>query len=282
LQKGVDLPKRELVGQQRKAKEKPKGTPPESSQPSALAEMAAARNMKEADLMSAYRSSLEVYGGTVEDRVGKEFRPWLHRFAQVVAADTPRVDAWEELKFKCDVPLLLRDLYLFTYPEDAEHAKKKTAADVLKDSCRYLKDELDKLIEKYGTLHKHTSELFADPKLKLLAVLSKEISALFSEPMNLMDTAQQELKILREWAEKMASLKTEANDVYLYSMAARLRESTGEYHMPELTFLVEASLAAHGEADEEALNYKSLERRVQRYADRINPPRHERSAGKKK
>ncbi len=237
--------------------------------------------MSEAALMSAFLSSLEVYGERVEDRIGKEFRPWLLKFAKVIAADKPRFNAWEKLKLKCDAMLLMRDLYLFTYPDDAQHAKTKTTADVLKDSCRYLKEELDKLIEKYGTLYKHTSELFADPKVKLLAVLSKEISALFSEPMNLMDTAQQELKIMREWAEKMGSLKTEANDLYLYSMAARLRESTGEYHMTELATLVEAALAAHGGADEEALDHDSLERRVQRYIDRMNLPRHERGAGKK-
>jgi hypothetical protein len=275
------LAKRESVSQEKKVKRKPKGAPPENSQPSALAEMAAARNMTEADLMSAYQLSLKVHGGTVEERIGKEFLPWLLKFAKVIAEDKDRAEAWKELKFKCDVQLLLRDLYLFTYPADAQHAKKNTAADVLKGSCRFLKEELDKVIRKYGTLHKHTSKLFADPKLKLLAVLSKETSSLFSEPINLMDTAQKELKIMREWAEKMASLKTNAKDVYLYSMATRLRESTGEYHMPELTTLTEAALAAHGGTDEEPLDHDNLERRVQRYVERMNLPRRERSAEKK-
>lgn len=274
------MPKRESVGQQKKAKGKPKGAPPKTPQSSALADIALATDVSEAERMSEYQSSLELYGERVEDRIGKEFRPWLLKFAEVIAANKTRTAAWEELKFKCDIQLLLRDLYLFTYPEDAEHAEKKTTADVLKDSCRFLKDELDKLIRRYGTLHKHTSKLFVDPKLKLLAVLSKETSALFSEPTNLMDTAQQELKIIRKWAEKMASLKTDAKDVYLYSMATRLRESTGEYHMQEVTTLAEAALAAHGRADEE-LDHDNLERRVQRYADRMNLPLHERSAEKK-
>lgn len=277
-----DLPKRESVGKQQDAKRNPKEAPPENSHPSALAEMATARNMSEAKLMSEYLSSLKVYGRTVEDSVGKEFLPWLIRFGQVVAADKPRFDAWQKLlKLKCDVLALMRDLFLFTHPEDAQHAKTKTTPDVLKDSCRFLKEELDKLIPKYGTLHKHTSKLFADPKLKLLSVLSKETSVLFSEPTNLMDTAQQELNIMRDWAGKMASLKTGAKDFYLYSMAVRLRQSTGEYHMLDLTALIEAALAAHGGTDEEVLDHDNLERRVQRYADRMNLPRHERGTSKK-
>lgn len=94
---------------------------PQESLPSAPAELVADRGMSEAEWMSEYVSSLKVYGETVEDRISKEFRPWMLKFAQVVAADTPRLDAWEKLKVKCDVLLLLGDLYLFTYPEDAQH-----------------------------------------------------------------------------------------------------------------------------------------------------------------
>src|ERR1035437_506 len=143
--------------------------------------MAAARGMTEAELMSAYLSSLEAHGERVEDRVGKEFRAWLFKFAKVVAADDSRTEAWQELKSRCDVLLLLQDLYLFTYPEDAQDAEKKTTADVLKDSCRFLKEELDKLIQRYDTLYKDTSELVRDPKLKLPEVLSSEISTLFKD-----------------------------------------------------------------------------------------------------
>jgi hypothetical protein len=204
------LPKRKSVGQHEQA-----NVEPEHSRPSALAEMAVARGRTEDELMSGYLSSLEVHGERVEDRVGKEFRPWLFKFGKVVVADENRTEAWKELESRCDVLLLLQDLYLFTYPEDSEHAAKKTTADVLKDSFRFLKEELDKLIPRYGTLHKNTSELFADPKLKLLGELSSEISTLFKEPIAFLQTAQQELKGMRNWAEKMASLKTEANDLYL-------------------------------------------------------------------
>ena len=53
-------------------------------------------------------------------------------------------------------------------------------------------------------------------------------------------------------------------------MAARVRESTGKYHFNYLTTLVESALAAHGEADKDALDVKTLERRVQRYMKRMN------------
>ena len=259
------MPKPKSLGQREQTK-----APSEPSKSSALAEQAAARGFTETELIANYLSSLKLHGERVEDRVGKEFQAWLFEFAKVVAANKSRTDAWQELKSRCDVLLLLQDLYLFTYPEDSEHAAKKTTADVLKDSCRFLKEELDKLIPRYGTLHKDTSELFADPKLRLLGVLSGEINTLFEEPITLLQTAQQELKVMRNWAEKMGSLKTEANDAYLYSLATRVRKSTGEYHFPELTTLVEAALAAHGEADEEALDHETLERRVQRYIKRMN------------
>ncbi len=273
------MPKRESVGRKKKAKVKPKGAPPESSQPSALATLAAAHGISEADWMSAYQSSLKMYGQTVEDRVGEEFRPWLLKLANVIEADEHRFDALQKLMSKCDVLLLMPDLYLFTYPEESQRAKKRTAADAFKDSCRYLK-ELDKLVPRYATLHKRTSKVFARRKLKLLrVVLSKEVSALFSEPATFIDIAQQQLKGMRQWAGKMASLKTDINDVYLWLMAARLRESTGEYHMTELATLVEVALAAHGEQDK--ADEDMLKQRVQRYAKRMNIPRHKSGAAKK-
>ena len=52
----------------------------------------------------------------------------------------------------------VKELYLFTYTG-------KTSANVLQEACRFLKEELDKLLPKYGKLHKKTSTLFDHPKL---------------------------------------------------------------------------------------------------------------------
>jgi hypothetical protein len=244
-----------------------------------LADLAEARGMSKADLRSAYLSGLEVYGERVENRI-EEFIPWLKRFQMEVAGDDTRTrfDAWQKLKLKCDFLLLVRNLYLFTYPKDAQHAKKKTTADVQKDSCRFLKEVLDKLIPRYATLHKRTSKLCADPKLKLVSVLSEEASALFSELLNLTN----KLKNMRRWAAKMASLKTDARDIYLYSMAVSLRESTGEYQMSDLQTLIEAALAAHGQPHKDVVDAENLKRHVQRFVKRMNLPRYESGAGKKK
>ena len=105
---------------------------------------------------------------------------------------------------------------------------------MLRDSCHFLKVDLDGLIQTYSTLHKDTAELFADAKLKPLFVLSDERRALFSQPLNYMGLVLREFEIMRKWAAKMGSLQTNAKDFYLYSMVTRLRESTGEYHMDEL------------------------------------------------
>jgi hypothetical protein len=261
--KELALPKRKSVGQHEEAK----GVS-ESSKPLVLAELAAARGITETELMADYMSSLKLHGEIVEESIGKEFPPWLRKFTEVVASNESRFKAWQELNAKCDVPWLLITLYLFTYRQVSQQAEKKTAAEVFRDSCRFFKEELDRLIQRYSTLHEDTSELFADAKLKPLFLLSDERSALFRQPLNFMGLVLRELKTVRNWAQKMGSLKTEANDLYLYSMARRVREATGEYHFPEITTLVEAALAAHGGIDKEALDHKTLERRVQRFIKR--------------
>jgi len=247
---------------------------PEVSRSRPLAEMAASRGITETALLADYRSSLRAHGETAEDRLHKEFGVWLVKFAQAVDSNESRTQAWQELKSKCDVLLLLQDLYLFTYPG-------KIVPDVLKDACRFLKKELDRLIPRYSTLYKHTSDLFTHANLRLLGELSDAVSVLFKEPMHLIATAQRELDVIRMWAEKMGSYKTEAHDFHLYSMATRVRKATGEYHFSELTTLTEAALAAHGAPDEEALDQWTLERRVQRYVTRMNLPRRQAATGKK-
>ncbi len=136
-----------------------------------------------------------------------------------------------------------------------------------------MKNELDKLINTQGTFYKNASALFNAPKLKLLQSLSRTINTVFDEPLKLMEAAHQELKLIRSWAERLGSLKSEAKDFYLYSMATRVRETTGEYRFPELTTLAEAALAAHGGADEEPLDEEALRKRVQRYITRMGLPR---------
>ena len=264
------MPKRKLVTQPAQTK-----ASSEHSKPTVLAGQAAARGITETELVEDYLSSLKAHGETVEESAGKEFQPWLRKFTEVVASDKNRTKAWQKLEAKCDVPLLLINLYFFAYTQVSQQAEKKTAADVFKDSCRFLKEELDKLIQRYSTLHNDTSELFAGAKLKPLFLLSDERSKLFRQPLDYMGLVLRELKTMRNWAEKMGSLKTDANDLYLYSIARRVREATGEYHFSEITTLVEAALAAHGGIDKETLDHKTLERRVQRFIKRMNVRRNE-------
>lgn len=233
------MPNRKSVDQAEEAKvnkpEETNGGAP-NSPVSPMAELARDRGITIADLRSAYRSSLAV----------------------------------PDIKTKCDALLLLTDLYLFTYPDRSEHGKKKTAADAIKNSYRVLKQELDKLIPRYGTLLKNTSELCSDPKLKILNILINDLNEILNEPMALLKTAQKELQLVRDWAGQMGSLKTKAKHFYLYSMATRLHKSTGKYYYGELTTLTDAALAAHGGTDNDALDQKTLEREVQRYINRMN------------
>ncbi len=87
------------------------------SQPLTVPEMAASSDSREEEVVLAhYLPSLQVHGERVEDRIDKEFAPWLVHFAEEVAGDDFRAKAWEKLKSSCDVMKLLYDLYLFTYP----------------------------------------------------------------------------------------------------------------------------------------------------------------------
>ena len=240
---------------------------PEVPRPQTLEQWVASHSIAEPNNLAQFFSSLKVHGEPAEDRLDKEFLPWLVKFVRALDKYEIRIQAWEELKSRCDVLWLLKDLYLFTYPG-------RTTPDVWKGACRFLKDKLDNLIPRYGTLHKHTSDLFNDPKLRFLGVLNKEMSVFFKEPMNLIATAQKELEVVRNWAEKMGSYKTDAHDLHFYAMATSIRAATGEYHFSELTTLIEAALAAHGAEGEEPFDEKTLERRVQRYAKRMNLDRH--------
>jgi hypothetical protein len=117
------------------------------SRPSTLAEIAASRGMSEATLYADILSSFEAHGESPESKLGKEFRAWLMRFALALYDDDIRPQAWDELKSKCNVLILLKELYLFTH-------SGKTSADVIQNACGFLKEKLDKLLSNYKKLQK--------------------------------------------------------------------------------------------------------------------------------
>ena len=227
-----------------------------------LAEWVASHSTADPNHLAEYLSSMKAHGERAEDRFTEQFSGWLVKFALAVDKNSIRTQAWEKLKSKCDVLLLLQHLYLFTY-------FGKTSADVLQDAFRFLKAGIDGLIPKYSKTCKDTSELFDDPKLGLITVLSKQIRPLFEEPMRLLRIAEQELLAMRQWAEQMGSHKTDAHDLDLYAMATSVRAATGQYHFPELAKLIEAARIAHGGRDE-PVDEGVMKRRVERYAKRMN------------
>jgi hypothetical protein len=245
-------------------KRKAEGTKAEAYVPrrQSAAELAASRGISEAALLAEFRASLEVHGERAEDKLPKEFSPWLVKFAQAVDGNKARKDAWQELKSKCDVVFVLQHLYLFTYPG-------KTTSDVLQDACRFLKDELDKLLPKFSAVSEATSALFADPKLRLLSVLSEAVPQVFAQPIRSIAMAEEAIEATRRWAETMGSYKTEAHDLHLYAMATSVRAATGKYHFPELATLIEAARASSG-AEDETFDEGNMKRRVHRYAKRMN------------
>lgn len=191
--------------------------------------------------LRAIESFFKAHDKRAEDKVKEEFPAWFQRFA--VAATEKGSGArlaWDEVKSKCDVLLLMYDLYLFTYLGKA--ALGKTSPDIIQDAFRLLTNELD-----------------------------KEASAVFCEPMQLFNTAKLELKGLRAYAAKMGSYKTEAHDYYLYSMAKMLDAATGDYHLEELASLIEAAKVAHG-CKHDILSVGTLKRRIYRYIKRMNLP----------
>src|ERR1700677_538036 len=94
----------------------------------------------------------------------------------------------------------VKELYLFTYTG-------KTSANVLQEACRFLKEELDKLLPKYGKLHKKTSTLFDRPKLRLLTVMSKSLSQIFEEQKCSLAMVEQKLELIRAFAEPNGSTR---------------------------------------------------------------------------
>ena len=235
---------------------------PEAPRPQTLTEWVASHRVADPRLVAEFSSSLEVHGERAEDRIPKEFLPWLRRFAKAVEKEEFRIQAWDALKSKCDALLLLSNLYLFTYPG-------KTTPDVLQDACRFLKEGLDGLLPRYSRIYEDTSALLNHPKLRLLTVLSEDLGAMFDEPLHLVRLARRELGAARRWAAKMGSYRTEAHDLDLYSMATRVRKATGDYHFPELAALTEAAFVAH-EVEYESVLEENLKQRVYRYVRRFN------------
>jgi|ERR1700679_4070877 hypothetical protein len=154
-----------LANERKRAeKRKAEGTKAEFyvPRPQSAAEIAASRGISEAALHAEFRASMKVHGERIEDRPAEELTVWLIKFVKTLAEDEIRIQAWEELKLKCDVALLLRHLYLFPH-------SRQTDADVLRGVFRFLEEGLDGLLPKYNKLYQGTSDLFADPKLRLLS-----------------------------------------------------------------------------------------------------------------
>jgi hypothetical protein len=80
-----------------------------------MSEFAASRGVSEATLVTDILSSFDAHGGSAENKLGKEFWAWVRRFALTLHKDKARSQAWNELKSKCDVLMLLKELYFFTY-----------------------------------------------------------------------------------------------------------------------------------------------------------------------
>jgi len=237
--------------------------------PQTLEQWVASHSIADPKHLAEYLSSLKVHGERAEDRLPEEFSAWLGKFAKLLDDRDIRSDEWQEFKSKCDWWLLLNHLYLFAKSGETTPDNLRTTPVVLQDACRFLKDELDKLIPRYDTLHKDTSDLFNDPKLRLFGVLTENVGAMFKEPMHLIKIAQQELDVVRNWANNMGSRKTDARFFHLYCMARSVLAATGEYHFPQLATLTEVALAAAG-SKSETLDSDTLKRRVRRYIERMN------------
>ena len=249
-----------MDGGKRKAK-RPK-TEPEVPLPQTLLRWVASQTITDETRFAAYRSSLKAHAERVEDKMVKEYPLWLIKFGYAVDKVPIRTQAWEKLKFKCDISKVVRCLYLFTH-------SGTTSADVVQDAWRFLKDGLDGLLPKYSNISEDTSTLFNHPKLRLLTVLSNKVPQVFVKPMQSIATAEQTLETIRAWAEKMGSYKTDAHDIDLYEMATIVRSATGKYHFPELATLVEAARIAHGKTKDHP-DEDVLRRRVHRFISRMN------------
>jgi hypothetical protein len=228
-----------------------------------LANIAEAR-FRETNLFADILSSFDAHGGSAENKLDKQFRPWLIKFALALYKNKIRSQAWDELKFRCDALMLLKDLYLFTYIG-------KTSADVLQSACRFLQEELDRLVPGCRTLHEKTSILFNHPKLRLLTVMSEGLSQIFADQIHSLAVVEQKLELLRELGRQKGSYKPDSRTFYLYGMATTVHAGTGKYHYRELARLTEAARIAHGEKEKDVgVDVDALKRRAERYIKRMS------------
>jgi hypothetical protein len=225
-----------------------------------LAELAASRGITKTALLAEFSASLSALGEKAEDKLGKELSEWLRKFVMAVGTNEIRLRAWEKLKCKFDVTLLLPHLYLFTYFGN-------TTANVVQDAFRFLKNGLDRLLPKYTKIREDTSALFNDPQLRFLSIVSEAAPQLAGIPIHDIAMAEVTLKVIRNWTEQHGSYKTNAQDFHLFAVATTIHSATHRYHYRELARLTEAASIAHGGRDE-AVDEATLKRRVERYAKR--------------
>ena len=208
---------------------------------------------------------------------------WLKTFADQIADDESRRNAWNKLKDKCDTSYIIELLYLFTLADDPKARASKTRAKrdpkttvkkspktrVENDQNAYnlLTKLLTQKLARYDKLCDEIRSLMENPRIQHPMLY---LRADFTNQLQMLQTAKQHLQDLRDREAKWGSKKRNPRDWYLFLLGVTTKEATGFLHGSELATLIETAYAAHGKEDKVDVSQEAVEKQIRRWTKFMN------------
>ena len=157
--------------------------------------------------------------------------------------------------------LLTELIYLYTHPSD-------TLADVNRDRHRSLAVRLESIILAYDNLIAMLNDFAGSPEAAR-SLLSFGVA----DDLRCIVAARKQSYEAQEYARAMGSKKTEPREFYLHAMACIMEATTGKKQTDVLLDLINVGYEAQGTKNSTTLeDAKSLDRRIQRFRKKTNPP----------
>lgn len=185
---------------------------------------------------------------------------WLKTFAERIADDERRRNAWNKLKDKCDTSQIIELLYLFTLPDNTRAEENRDAYHLLTQKL------LTQKLARYDKLRDEICSLMENPKIQYPMIY---LRADFMNQLQILQTAKQHLQALRDREAKWGSKKRNTRDWYLFLLGATTTEGTGLLHGSELATLIEAAYAAQGKEGKD-VSQEAVEKQFRRWKKFMN------------
>ncbi|WP_109488517.1 hypothetical protein [Occallatibacter savannae] len=161
--------------------------------------------------------------------------PWLPAFAEQVAGDKNRRDAWKSLTERCDSSYLIDLVYVFT-------RKSGVLADDDQEDASAIKEALDHVLKRYEDLEKEIRKVVHNDDFRS-EVLNRELE--FQRQFRFLDASCKHMRKLRDYFARRGLRKRDPRDWYLMLLCKHTMEATGSIHEEEIVTLIEAAYDAH-------------------------------------